>query len=272
MKTNLGLQKLLLCDPVSFGSAVDRLENMRAGLGLDDDDEDELDMFGDVIPKPYDLAGGVRVIPVRGVLGYNLPRLASAFGILDMAVLQGWLEQACDDDAVQRVLLDVSSPGGVVTGTPETAALVATMGKPTCAYTADLMASGAYWLSSQCDAVFASRSAEVGSIGVYMAVADVSRMAEAAGVHIEVIKAGKYKAAGYPGTPLTDDQRAQFQTEVDEIYQDFQAAVVSKRKGVNASAMQGQTFSGTRAGEEHLVSGLKNFKGAVAWLTRQSTQ
>ena len=72
------------------------------------------------------------------------------------------------DPAVKKVCLAINSPGGTVTGVEEIANQVRSMSKPTMAYTEGEMCSAAYWIASQSDAVFATPSARVGSIGVLL--------------------------------------------------------------------------------------------------------
>jgi ClpP class serine protease len=96
-----------------------------------------------------------------------------------------------------------------VAGTPELAAAVASLNedKPVYAFSSGLMASAAYWIASQARAIYATPSAQVGSIGVVQAVVDDSGALDRDGIKVEVFSVGKYKAMGAPGTSLTDDQR-----------------------------------------------------------------
>lgn len=87
----------------------------------------------------------------------------------------------------------MDSPGGGVGGVPEAfAALAAVRGrKPTVALSNPLMASAAYWLASAADQIVASPSALTGSVGVYHLHEDYSRAADAVGVTVSYIHAGK---------------------------------------------------------------------------------
>ncbi len=79
-------------------------------------------------------------------------------------------------DDIKAVFLDIDSPGGTVAGTPELAAAVASLNerKPVYAFSSGLMCSAAYWIASQARAIYATPSAQVGSIGVVQAVIDNS--------------------------------------------------------------------------------------------------
>jgi ClpP class serine protease len=117
------------------------------------------------------------------------------------------------------------------------------------------MASAAYWIASQARAIYATPSAQVGSIGVVQAVVDRSAAINAAGIKVEVFSVGKYKAMGAPGTPLTDDQRELIQSNLAEIAGEFHAAVLAKGRAIPAEAMEGQTFSGRQA-QRHNLAGM----------------
>src|SRR5690606_34372824 len=110
-----------------------------------------------------------------------------------------------------------------------------------------LCCSAAYWLASACDQIFASPSASVGSIGVYLALLDESRRLEDIGLKVETIKDGKLKGAGASWKPLTEDERAHFQTQVLQIGQMFRDGVTAKRGSVDIETMQGQAFFGRAA-------------------------
>jgi len=109
------------------------------------------------------------------------------------------------------------------------------------------MASAAYWIASQARAIYATPSAQVGSIGVVQAVIDDTAALDAEGIKVEVFSVGKYKAMGAPGTPLTDDQRDLIRSNLAEIAQEFHAAVLARGRSIPAEAMEGQTFSGRQA-------------------------
>ena len=135
------------------------------------------------------------------------------------------------------------------------------------AYTDSEMASAAYWLGSQCDRCVSSSSATVGSVGVYMAIPDMSKLYESQGVRMVVIKSSgsPLKGAGIEGTSLSDEQVADLQASVDSIHEDFKAAIRAKRTMVADSALRGQVFSGKQAAAQGLVTGLAdNFNQALA--------
>lgn len=167
------------------------------------------------------------------------------------------IRAAASDDSVKAILLRIDSPGGSVSGTDDLAQdVAAARGKKPCyAYIEDMGCSAAYWVASQCNKVFASKTALVGSIGTYMALTDYSRMAENAGIRVHVISTGKLKGAGVPGAPITDEQLAGFRQTVDDLNSHFLAAVAKGRRMARAK-VEALADGGVHVGEKAVALGL----------------
>jgi signal peptide peptidase SppA len=212
--------------------------------------------------REEDLPGGVRLVSFCGTL---MKRPDYCERVLDGAVdtdeVTDAVRRACAEAGA--LVLAIDSPGGEVTGIEELAALVAHVPMPTFAFTDSCMASAAYYIGSQAGALAVSPSAVVGSVGVYSVVMDISGLLEKFGVRAELFKAGKYKAAGVPGTKLSDDQREMFQARVESIHESFKSAVVSRRPNVRAEHMEGQIFSGREAVANGMATGLESSLEAV---------
>lgn len=202
--------------------------------------------------------GNLAVVPVQGALLRRPDPWEQAWGEAeDTDAVRSLVDQVAADSDVAGILLDVDSPGGFYGGGPELADAVraARSKKPVVAWTGGTMASLAYWVGSQANQVVASRSAAVGSIGVYIALLDWSRLYEALGVRVELFRnrEGTLKAAGLPGTSLSEPQREHFQERAQSAFAEFKRAVRSVRPGVPDDAMKGQTLNGTEAKAAGLV-------------------
>lgn len=214
--------------------------------------------------------GNVAVIPIFGALAQRPDHWEMAYGLVeDTNSIRSLVDQAAASDEAGGILLNFDSPGGFYTGGPELADAIKSAGKkkPVMAWTGGTMASLAYLAASQATAITASRSAQVGSIGVYMTLWDVSKLFENAGVKVELFKnaEGTIKAAGLPGTSLTDQQRQHFQDRAQALFGEFRKTVLSTRD-VPDSAMQGQTFSGAEAKKVGLVDGVGDLSFAMGQL------
>lgn len=218
------------------------------------------DMVSDVMPSEQDDMtedyGGARLIKVFGILGKHLSNLEMECGGCSVDEVCEQIEEAEQDPAVSEILLWFNSPGGTVTGIPEAGALIARVNatKKITALVDGECCSAAYWMASQCGDVIATPSACIGSIGVYCLLLDRSRQLENEGIKVNAISAGTYKLSGADFRPLSDDERAMFQTGVDRTYQQFKDAVNEGRSGTVADdVMQGQTFDGEEAAAVGLV-------------------
>lgn len=212
-----------------------------------------------------EVTGGIATIPVEGVLGRKFSGVLNSSGVTSTDVLEKEIRKAGNDPAVSAIVIAFDSPGGHTAGIEEACDAIneARKNKPVLAYADGLTDSAAYWLASQCDEIFATKSADVGCIGAYIAFLDQSRAAEMAGLRVELFKSGKYKAMGEPGTTLSDEQRELLQARVDTIANKFKTAVVAGRKrDISEDVMQGQSFSATDALAAGLIDSVADI-GAV---------
>ena len=227
----------------------------------DDDEESEPDLLC--------VENGVGIIPIKGPMLRN-PDLVNQIllGATDIEEITEAVNAAAVHPDVQAVFLDIDSPGGSVSGTPELAQAVADLSKTkyVYAFSGGLMASAAYWVASQCDAIYVTPSARVGSIGVILPVVDSTQAYQQAGLRVEVFAAGKFKSIGTPGVALSDDQRTWLQSYVEEIAADFKTAVIARGRSIPPEAMEGQTFSARQAMRFNLAGTVKNQGTALAML------
>jgi signal peptide peptidase SppA len=217
---------------------------------------------GGALPQPdssnplLSVDDGIATISIEGPI-LRKPGLFARviMGATDSEEIGAAIREANDRTDVKAVMLNIDSPGGTVAGTPELANAVASLNehKPVYAFSSGLMASAAYWIASQARAIYATPSAQVGSIGVVQAVVDDSAALDKEGIKVEVFSVGKYKAMGAPGNPLTNDQRELIQSNLAEIAGEFHAAVLAKGRAIPPDAMEGQTFSGRQAQRYNLA-------------------
>jgi capsid assembly protease len=201
--------------------------------------------------KPYTLGTGkknkVSVIPVQGVLSKDGPSwMGTQYDTISESA-----ERAASDKDIRGIVLAVDSPGGEVTGLPETARVLAQVNKvkPVSAIVEGMAASAGYWLTSQANDITLTPSGEVGSVGVRMMHTDLSKMLDSAGIKITELYSGEYKTEWSPFSPLTDGAKADMQPRLEAIHNDFISAVAEGR-GVRATA----DTRGSRFGEGRMLS------------------
>ncbi len=180
--------------------------------------------------------GSVAVLPLRGVIAHRGGMVSEASGGASVEAFAAQFRAVMADDSVRAVVLDVDSPGGTVAGCQEIVAemLAARGTKPVVAVANSMMCSAAYWIASAADEIVSTPSGTVGSIGVFSVHQDLSAALDKEGVKTTMISAGKFKTAGNPFEPLSDEERAVIQTRVDTAYAQFVKDVAAGR-GVSAS-------------------------------------
>ena len=175
--------------------------------------------------------GAVAVVPVLGVITPR-PSILEMYGLAVSTVTIGRrVRAALEDPEVKAVVLDVDSPGGVISGVPELAAEIraARGAKPIVAQANHLMASAAYWIASAADEIVASPSALVGSIGVYAMHVDQSALLEQMGLKVTLIAEPAEKIEDSSFAPLSAEAEAVMRDRVATGLAMFRADVSQGR-------------------------------------------
>ena len=182
-------------------------------------------------PRGELLEDGTAVIPITG----PMTKAGSAkFGESSTLTTRRAIRNAARDNDVERIMLYIDSPGGHFAGTNELAQDFRDAGqiKPTMAHIEDMGASAAYYVGSQAHLININPTGETGSIGTIGAVMDRSKEYEMMGRKVHVFSTGPYKGMGVPGTQVTKEMAAIWQSEVDRANGFFLDAVTAGRDGI----------------------------------------
>ena len=184
------------------------------------------------------------MIPVKGPLGIGLDSFEKGAGATDYRDIMADVQKANEDPRVENIVLVFDTPGGMFGGLPECADAIAASEKPIYSYVppGGRVGSAGMYLSAACSGRFLSPSSEAGGIGVYCAYTDLSGMAAQRGIKIAVFSSGIYKGMGVPGTPLTAEQEAFLQAEVETLAEEFYQHIRANLGDIPDEAMQGQMF------------------------------
>ena len=139
---------------------------------------------------------------------------------------------------VRAIVLLIDSPGGMASGIPELANLIAEMAQHKLIVSHCTRAlSAAYWLAAPTQAIGAtSEAAEFGSIGAVLEVRDLTAQQASAGERITVFSTGTLKVAGHEAVPLTLDQKAYLQGKVLDLGLLFFSALIKFRPDLRPRA------------------------------------
>jgi protease-4 len=169
---------------------------------------------------------------------------------------------------VLGVVLHIDSPGGSALASDrihhELVRLAAD--KPLVACMANVAASGGYYVAAAAHSIVAEPTTITGSIGVVAARFAVEPLLARLGVHTEVVTRGARAGLLHPTRPLTDEERAVLQGELETVYRAFVRVVADGRKKseeeIDALA-QGRVWSGVDAHARGLVDELGGFTRAL---------
>jgi signal peptide peptidase SppA len=249
------LSKLLLdswfITPVAHASMLQQLRARIESPALQIDEPP-----GDGSDEPQnEFSNGIALIRVSGIIGKRLDWIETMCGGYDLDTLNAALQEADEDADIHTVILWFDTFGGIYTGLPESAALIADLAtrKTVISFCDTKCCSAGYWLASQASEFYCTRSACVGSIGGFVAAVDTSVEWEKIGWALELFKSGELKAVGIDGKKWETAEREYIQARVDKQCAEFRADVLKGRGAVSSETMQGQTFDGDRAIKVNLV-------------------
>jgi signal peptide peptidase SppA len=252
-----------------------------SGDGSDDGDYDP-DDDDDPEDLPYRLVNGVALLSINGPMTKYPTSFQDFIGGTATIELRQALRMAMRDPDVTCGMICIDSPGGTVAGAYDLAADIrAFCAVKSCyAYIADTGCSAAYLAASQCDRVYANSNAVVGCIGTMAILRDTSRAYEQKGVKVMVVTSDTtdgetMKGAGADGTPITDDQLADFKRQINEQNDLFVADVATGREmtpeNVRALA-DGRVHVGAKAQALGLVDEITSFDAAMQAIYTETIQ
>ena len=190
--------------------------------------------------------------------------------ILDPKTVVQQLKKFGDDDSIKAIILHVNSPGGGVAASEEIYRQVKRLRdekhRRIVASIETVGASGAYYVSSATNKIYADNGSIVGSIVVIAEWVNYGELMRWAKLKPEVLKVGEFKDTGDPSRDLTPEERAYMQSLIDNMYRQFVEAVAdgrhAKREDIRAIA-DGRVWTGQEALVLHLIDQVADFQAAV---------
>lgn len=172
---------------------------------------------------------------------------------------------------IKAIVVEVNSPGGVVGPSQEIYEELKyvrdVLKKPVVIVSNGLMASGAYYAAVAGSKIVVQPGTLVGSIGVIMQFTNLEKLYDWAKVSRYSITTGKYKDSGSEYRQMREDERAVFQTLIDDVLKQFVEAVAAGR-GMDESKAQevadGRVWTGRQAKELGLVDEIGTVESAYA--------
>jgi len=174
--------------------------------------------------------------------------------ILDADKVDNQIRKFGDDSSIKAIILHINSPGGGAAASQEIYHEVLRVRqekhKKIIASVESVGASGAYYIASGCDKIYANDASVVGSIGVIMEWTNYGDLMKWAKLKNVIVHAGKLKDAGDPTRDMTPEEQVYFQSLVDNMYGQFVHDVATGRHSTDDKIRPlatGQVWTGQQA-------------------------
>src|SRR2546425_8769611 len=190
--------------------------------------------------------------------------------IISPSITVPQLKKFADDDSIKAIILHVNSPGGGVAASEEIYREVKRIRdekkKRIVASIQTLGASGAYYVSSATNKIYADKGSIVGSIGVIAQWTNYGDLLHWAKLKDVTMKAGEFKDTGSPTRDLTPAEKQYLQSLIDNMHTQFIQAVADGRRAkvddIRAVA-NGKVWTGEQALALKLIDQVGDFETAV---------
>jgi protease-4 len=190
--------------------------------------------------------------------------------ILSPEPVVGELKKFNDDSSIKAIILHVNSPGGGVAASEEIYREVKRIRdekkKRIVVSIETVGASGAYYVSSASNKIYADNGSIVGSIGVIAEWVNYGDLMKWAKLKSVVLKTGEFKDTGNPTRDLTPAEQAYMQSLIDNMFGQFIQAVADGRgmkfDDVKAIA-NGKVWTGKEALSMKLIDDVGDFQAVV---------
>jgi protease-4 len=190
--------------------------------------------------------------------------------IISPKIVVDQLKKFGDDDSIKAIILHVNSPGGGVAASEEIYREVKRIRddkkKRIVASIESVGASGAYYVSSATNKIYADKGSIVGSIGVIAEWVNYGDLLHWAKLKDVTMKAGEFKDTGSPTRDMTPAEKEYLQSLIDNMHGQFIQAVADGRKtkfdDVKAIA-NGKVWTGEQALSMKLIDQVADFQAAV---------
>lgn len=190
--------------------------------------------------------------------------------------IQSQIEQILKDKTIKAVIFYLNSPGGSVTASEKIRNLVLALKEekkiPVYIAMNGLAASGAYWISTAGDKVFATKETITGSIGVFSLGLSFHDLLNEYGVYQDGVETSELAKSSIAQS-MPESQRQMYTMQVASIYKDFIGLV--KKAHPRLASMnyekyaEGKVFMARDALRLHLIDRLGTLDNVVSYAKRR---
>ncbi len=184
------------------------------------------------------------------------------------------LKDFVENKKIRAVVIKINSPGGAVVPSQEIYREIIKLKKKKkiYAYIQSLGASGAYYIASATDKIFANSGSIIGSIGVIIEFTNIKELLNKIGIKGITIKSGKFKDVGNPTREMTDEEKEYLKSLIMNVYNQFLKDVSKARKipiEKLKSIADGRVFTGEEGVRLGLVDKIGNFDDVIDYIKKE---
>lgn len=181
------------------------------------------------------------------------------------------IEEITKNDKIKAVILDIDSPGGVVTPSEVVYDLIYKLNKvkPVVVLMDGMATSGAYMIALGSDYLIARNTTLTGSIGVLLQSYDFVDLASKLGIELKTFKSTQLKGMPSMFEKNTEISNVSIQSSVNDIYKYFTDLVKERRNFKEKDfklAINGQAFTGREALKIGLIDEIGDINSALKYL------
>jgi protease-4 len=225
-----------------------------------------------IATSEVEAAGNVAHIKITGAIMAESAGGLMREGGADSEEIVKFIKKADANPEVKAILLEINSPGGTPVASYEIAEAVRKANKTTVAWVREAGASGAYWVASSADRIFANPMSIVGSVGVTASYLEFEGTLQRYNASYRRLVSGKYKDIGTPFKEMTPDEEELMESVLADIKDQFISEVAANRKlseDTIAEISDGRFYTGKQALKLGLVDELGGKEEAVKWIEKK---
>lgn len=206
----------------------------------------------------------VVIVPLHGTM--TKYETCTSYGTMEIAdKINGYAA----DNSILGIVLDVDSGGGAsnsIAPLVEAIRKFKASGKPIIAH-CDTCGSAAFWVASQCDAIYMDNSlSEIGSVGALVSIVDSTAANPITGAKIISIYARESKDKNLAYREALEGKYSLMQDELSPLVQEFQSAVIAGRPNLKKDedgVLSGRMFLSGKAIELGMADAVRTLSETV---------
>ena len=206
----------------------------------------------------------VVIVPLHGTM--TKYETCTSYGTMEIAdKINGYAA----DNSILGIVLDVDSGGGAANSIAplvEAIRKFKSSGKPIIAH-CDTCGSAAFWVASQCDAIYMDNSlSEIGSVGALVSIVDSTAANPITGAKIISIYARESKDKNLAYREALEGKYSLMQDELSPLVQEFQSAVIAGRPNLKKDedgVLSGRLFLSGKAIELGMADAVRTLSETV---------